>query len=277
MRENNAKSLREMLAQLSNEQLNEMMRLELRKETPDKNAVELILGILEEREADAPAENDPRSVAAWETYQKRIREGVLRPKPKRRFRWGWLAASAAVLVLILAMVVPQRADAESFWETLDRWKNSILEFFGPHEDISELEYEFKTDNPGLQQVYDEAERLGIDRPLIPMWFEEAYDLMSCQVVSSPTVNRMAVEFTDGSKTAVFNIDIYREKVLHGYWGDGIEYDTYEKEGAKYKITRNNDRWVAIWTKDNVEYFLTIDCQEETLDQILDSIYGLEEQ
>ena len=44
----------------------------------------------------------------------------------------------------------------------------------------------------------------------------------------------------------------------------------------YNITRNNDWWVAVWTKDNIECSIALDCQEETLRRILDSIYTMED-
>lgn len=273
MRENNAVSLREMLEQLSSARLSEMMRLELRKEAPDKNSVELILGILEDREAETPDEADAQTEMAWERYQNRIEEGILRPKPVRHWHWGWLASAVAVTVVVLLAVVPQRADARTIWEILDRWKDSILELFTSSEEVRDIENDFNPNNPGLQQLYDEAVEIGIENPLIPMWFEEAYELSLLQVMQNPTTNGVVAEFLAGTKLAVFNVDVYGEKPLHGYCGEEAYYKEYEREGTIYQITRNNDQWVAIWTKDNVEYFLTIDCQEDTLDRILTSIYG----
>ena len=51
---------------------------------------------------------------------------------------------------------------------------------------------------------------------------------------------------------------------------------YEKNGMNFYITQNNDSWVAVWTKENIECFLTLDCQEDTLRRILGSIYVTED-
>lgn len=276
MRENNGVSLREMLEQFPTARLNEMMRLELRKETPDKSSLELILSILEERESALPVENDAQAEAAWEAYQKRIQEGVIRPKPARNWKWVWWTASAAAIVLVLLLVVPQRADAEELWEMLDQWKNGILELFNSSEKTRDVELSFEPNHPGLQQLYDEVVKAGIEDPLIPMWFEEEYDLTSCTATKNPTTHGVSAEFTAGMKKAVLNVDVYAEKPLHGYYGEETYYKKFEQAGAVYTVTRNNDLWVAIWTKDNVEYFLTIDCQENTLDRVLESIYGMGE-
>ena len=275
MQENNNLSLPEILEQLPTSQLSEMMRQELRKETPDKNAVKLILSILEKREENVP-ELDAQTQAAWDRYQQRVESGSLRPKSsKNRLLVRWVV-SAAVIAVALLFLVPQRADAAGFWGLLDRWRNSILEFLTPDERISDLENAFETDNPVLQKVYDAVLEIGVDDPLVPSWLPENSVLKSLDELNTPVAKRVVAEFSIGEKKAVLNVDIYTEKTFHGYCGDGIDYDSYEKEGTTYIITSNENKWVSVWTKDNVEYSLSIDCQEETLRRILASIYEMEE-
>ncbi|MCI7809717.1 hypothetical protein MR626_10615 [bacterium] len=275
MQENNNLSLLEMLEQLPTSQLSEMMRQELRKETPDKNAVKLILSILEMREENVP-ELDAQTQAAWDRYQQRVESGSLRPKSsKNRLLVRWVV-SAAVIAVALLFLVPQRADAAGFWGLLNRWRNSILEFFTPDERISDLENAFETDNPGLQKVYDAVLEMGVEDPLVPSWLPENSVLSAFEEINTPVANRILSEFVIGENKAVLIVDSYSEMTFHGYCGDGINYDSYEKEGATYIIAHNEDKWVSVWTKDNAEYSLSIDCQEETLRRILTSIYEMEE-
>lgn len=275
MQENNNLSLLEMLEQLPTSQLSEMMRQELRKETPDKNAVKLILSILEKREENVP-ELDAQTQAAWDRYQQRVEEGSLRPKSsKNRLLVRWVV-SAAVIAVALLFLVPQRADAAGFWGLLDRWRNSILEFFTQDERISDLGNAFETDNPGLQKVYDTVLEMGVSTPLVPTWLPENSSMTVFDEINTPVANRVLAEFNIEENKAVLTVAIYKEKTFHGYCGDGIDFDSYEKEGATYIITRNDNRWVAVWTKDNVEYSLSMDCQEDTLRRILASIYEMED-
>lgn len=276
MQENNVTSLREMLEQLPTSRLDEMLHLELQKEPPDPDAVRLILGILEEREKNLHEEPTPQQIAAWEKYQQRIAESSLRPKKVRRWNWVWRAASAAVLVFVLIAFVPQRVEAEGFWGILSRWKESFLEFLDPEEKRVEAEKGYNTDHPGLQQVYDTVvAELGITDPMLPEWLEDECILLSCQVIHTPNADGAYAVFADGNKEIALNVDNYVEKYFHKYYRDGDYSKTYEKEGVQFDITRNNDKWVAVWTKDNIEYFLTIDCQEDTLQRILKSIYVME--
>lgn len=275
MQENNNLSLLEMLEQLPTSQLSEMMRQELRKETPDKNAVKLILSVLEKREENVP-ELDAQTQAAWNRYQQRVEAGSLRPKSSKNWHLIRWVVSAAVIAVALLFLVPQRADAAGFWGLLDRWRNSILEFFTPDDRISDLENAFETDNPGLQKVYDTVLEMSVDDPLVPSWLPDNSVLSAFEEINTPAANRILSEFVIGENKAALIVDIYSEKTFHGYCGDGINYDSYEKEGATYIITRNENKWAAVWVKDNVEYFLTIDCQEDTLRRILASIYEMEE-
>ena len=42
------------------------------------------------------------------------------------------------------------------------------------------------------------------------------------------------------------------------------------------IMRNIDNWVVVCTKDKTEFTITVDCQEDTLRRILESIYVMED-
>lgn len=273
--QNNGITLLEMLSQLPTEQLDEMLHSELEKESPDDHAVRMILDLLEERESEEPIEMDEQTAQAWEKYQTRLEEGGLKPKPAKRLHLRWLLTTAAVLVLVMTFIIPQQAYAETFREMLTRWKQDILEVFVPGESRTEVASSFATDNEGLQQLYDMALDLGIDSPLIPMWLDD-YKLSDCKTVKTPSSKSITAELTNKSKYSIFQIDIYAEETFHGFCGDDAYYEAFEKNGAKYEITCNGDRWVAVWKKDKVEYFLTMDCQEDTLRRILASIYVMEE-
>ena len=58
--------------------------------------------------------------------------------------------------------------------------------------------------------------------------------------------------------------------------DEFHVKTKEIEGTQFTIVSNNDTWTAVWSKDNIECFITADCQEEEFYRILKSIYLMEE-
>lgn len=268
-------SLRDLLEQQPTTQLDNMLQGELSKDLPDPYSVQLILDILEEREMTESMQMTPQTELAWETYQQRLEEGGLQPPKTIKFhRWRWLLATAATIMLVFTFIIPMRAEAETFWEMLVRWQNSILEFLNPDSDKTTYEYTFKTDNEGLQQIYDAALELGVEEPLIPMWIDD-YSLLEFEMTSTPLSDGVTAKLTSDKKVIAFRVDVYQETTFHGYCGEDTYYEAYEKEGATYRITRNLDKWVAVWSKDYVEYSLTLDCQVDTLRRILASIYVME--
>lgn len=273
MQDNTMLSLRERLRELPTGELDEMLHAELRKETPDEYSVRLILSILEEREK--PAEMDAQTEAAWEKYRERMN---MKPARRRSRSWFRLATTlAATAVLALLVLVPQRAEALEFIrDVISEWRNDILEFFSPGETVSELKQGFETDHPAMQLIYDTAVEMGIEEPLIPTWFEEGYEVILSEIITTPSKERLNVVLEIGNKRAIINIDIFFSEIAHGYYGEDNTYKTFENGETVCQITNNFDKWVAIWKKDNIEYSITLDCQEEILDKILSSIYVLED-
>lgn len=266
--------LRESLEQLETAKLDAMLQAELEKSAPDPDSVRLIMSVLEGREAAAPVPVTDSEEAAWQQYQKRM--AGLRKKPAPVRRWMAGAASVVLVVGMLFAVMPQQAEAETFWEMLQRWSDSLLEMLNPREHMSSLDYSFETDNPGLQQVYDAVVELGVTEPVVPMWLPEGCELTSLDVVRTPMLAGITARFLHDGSEIVYQADLYDGEPAHQFYRDGSHYEEYEKNGMNFCVTQNNGSWVAVWTKNNIECSLTLDCQEETLQRILESIYVMED-
>lgn len=276
MRDNSITSLRELLEKMPTAQLDQMLQEELDKEKPDGNAVRMILRVLREREKDMPVEITPEIQEAWEKYRRNTaaidsREG------KRRIP-GWLIriGSVAAILAVMIFAVPQEADAESLFEKLARWTDSVVDFFSPDKaNDNLLEYEFTSDNPGLQQVYEAVKELGITVPVVPTWLPEGYELVEFKKIETSQKKNVIANFSSSQNAIVFKVDIFDEDVSHKYHRDETAFDTYEIFDVAHTILRNNNRWVVIWFRDRTECFLTLDCQENALYEILNSIYVTE--
>lgn len=277
MQNNSITSLRERLEALPTEQLDRMLQEELEKEKPEGQLIRIVLKVLWEREKDMPVEITPGIEAAWEKYrQKTASDGR-----KGRFP-GWLIriGSVAAVVAVLLFAIPREAEAESLFEKLARWTDSVVDFFSPDKaNDNLLEYTFVSDNPGLQQVYEAVKELGVNVPVVPTWLPEGYELVECKEINTTQKKGVSANFIDAgdsSNGVIIKVDVYGEDVSHKYHRDETAFDTYEVFDVAHTILRNNDRWVVIWFRDNIECFLTLDCQEITLYEILESIYVTED-
>lgn len=263
---------RSVLERLPTERLRDMLREELQKQTPDADTVRRIMRILQEREEAENVEISPAVEAAWEEYLANS------PRAEAKSGRGWLprAAAVAVVLIVVHLAVPQGAKAGHFYEMLTRWTDSVLEFFDPHDtETNALDYEFQTDHPGLRQVYDTIAALGVTEPVVPMWLPEGYELTSCDTTNTSRKTGVRAFFSDGNDTVVLKVDIYSDESAHTYHKDEATGKIFEKRGIIHDIVQNNGRWAVIWTRGNLECFLSANCQEDTLYRILDSIYTTE--
>lgn len=274
MKVHNVIGLRESLEQLETEALQEMLQAELERDTPDPDPVRLILSVLEEREGETPSQLADEKKVAWQKYQKKV--SGLKKKPAKH--WNVLARAASVVLIIgvLFAAIPGQANAETFWEMLQRWSANLLEIVNPKEHISSAGYIFQTDNEGLQQVYDAVVELGVAEPVVPMWLPDEYDLTELTVKHTPLAQWVLARFLNRESEIVYKVTLYNGEPAHQYYKDDTYYETYEQNGAIYNIARNNNLWVVVWTKENIECSIFVDCQEDTLRRILDSIYKMED-
>jgi len=275
MQSNNVTSIRQMLEQMPTEDLREMLDQELHAEPVNDDAVRMLLSILRERRKTVTVEMTPNLERAWEKYQQDTDE-IWKGSRRSRIIRSWVsraAAAAAVLAVLLVPIVPKEAGAESLWEALVRWTTEIVEFFGPEDNEHRyIEYEFSTDHPGLQQVYEAVVELGVTDPVVPMWLPEGYELVECQMFSNPAKQRVYSRFAYHDKEIIFCIDVYSTDISRMYQKTGYETNVYEYGGITHVVFNNNTTLSAIWEQKKTECSISVDIQEDILKEIIKSIY-----
>lgn len=264
--------LRRELETIPSEQLRVMLHAETEKDVPDDDLVLTILHILEDRDPDEITPASSREKAAWKLFRKRVRAR----KRKLPFNTRSLANAAVFLLVIslLMVMIPGQAEADSWWDRIARWTDDFFGFFREEEEetFKLEEYEFRTDNPGLQQVYDAVVELGVTEPVVPMWLPEGYKLD--YLISDTVLDKklLIASFEDSKKTIIYQATVLSTDKSGQYMKDGTPIITYEKYNTAYNIMKNNDIWVVVWTNENIECSMFIDCQEDVLYEIIASIY-----
>ena len=265
------------LVQRSTAELEMLLEEELKKQMPEDDVVLTLLHILKEREPNLPLHLSAREEEAVKRYQQK-RKNSKHKKPFTR-RLLSIAASVILVLTMLFAIAPQEAEAETFWEMIQRITAAVLEYIAPQELLrdAESEYTFKTANPGLQQVYDEVIKLGITEPVVPMWLPEGFELKESQHTETPMLKGIIACFTDDNNEIVYKLELYTGEPARQYYKDDTHYESHEWDGTTYHIARNKELWVVIWEKEKIECLLTVDCQEDTLRRILSSIYVTEDE
>lgn len=260
------------LEQLSVQQLEEMLRQELNKQQPEGDTVRQILAELRTRTEPVDTQSPAVQAAVRkfkadeEAWQKRRRHQAC-----RKWLAGVLSAAAVLCVVLLA--VPGAANAESIWERLARWTETVFAFFSSEDDQSDDTY--VTDHPGLQQVYDAVTELGITQPVVPTWLPEEYELSKLSVHQQPAKARIYAKFNAGTNLIAYTINENQDYAVTQYSKDEEGIETYENGGIIHYILRNGNRITAIWNTESIECSVCVEGQEEVLYQIIDSIYERE--
>lgn len=259
------------LESVSTEELRTMLRREMEKDDPDDDLVLSILHILEEREPEVLDSGSEKEKAAVKLFRKRVRARRL---GRVRHNHSFMKAASIVLVIcLLFALVPQQAEADNWWQRLTKWTDDFFGFFREEEEAFHLhEYEFQTDNPGLQQVYDAVVEMGVTIPAVPMWLPEGYELVECTTVETPIKQYICAQFLNDDSECVLQINVLNTQDPKVYYKDEIPVEEYEKGGMIHSVVQNMDRWAVSWTKDNIECAFSIDCSEEVLHEIIESIY-----
>lgn len=279
MEPNSVTSLREMLEQMSTAQLDEMLNNELRSVNPSADAVRMIMQVLRVREKDVPVEVTPQIQKAWEKYQ-RDSEKIWNKAERTRIRQRRIvqvASTAAILVILLVTIVPQQVGADSIWRKIASWTEDFFGFKDPNAvERPQEEYMFRTDLEGLQQIYDTLVELGVEDPKIPTWLPGEPELVELKTTPMSALNIVQATLANDSGRIIFKINVYNSNVDNEYHKDQTLVSSFEKDGTTYNVMQNNGMWTAAWLVNNIEYSFTTDCQEDTLLQILESIYTVEE-
>ena len=256
--------------EMSTHQLDAVLQQELQKENPESEVVLEIIRILEDREADRPVEISRKISDAWKKYKDR----TIPQKRNVRKRGWYISAAAVAAVVLLITAVPKAVGASNIFDVLVRFTDSVVQFFAPNDDPGDLqnEYTFQTDNPGLQQLYDEVVRLGVTEPVVPMWLPEGYELAELKVDPMPKNAKIHAYFANGDTYINISFQISDEITSTQYERVAGEMEVYEFAGTGHVIMENENSFSAAWAKVGVECFITTSLDNQDLYKIIKSIY-----
>lgn len=275
MNKRNKTSLTALLGNMSTGQLDKMLQEELKKECPDGTTVRLILGVLENRDSTHTIEHCREVDDAWTKYQAHTKCTV--PTQVRRHRLVLKVASVVLVLGILLTIVPQAAAAKGLFDRIAQWTDSFFELLVSEDQLNQnAEYSFRTDNPGLQRVYDTVVEFGITEPVVPMWLPGDYQLILHNVYADTDCKKITANFVDENKSAVIQIKVLTKSAPSSFFKDGSIIESYETNGMDFSVTYNEGQWVAVWVRENIECFVTLNCQEDDFYRMIDSIYSVED-
>ena len=246
----------------------EILEREIAKEVPDDELVLAILGELKRRDEDRPVELTDGQKKIWEEHERKIRKRsihILHPLVR--------AAMVALALCALVLTVPTNASAGSLWKIVARWTADIFRYENIGEETVETEdVGFATDNEGLQAVYDALGELGIEPRPVPRWLPEGYVLEWIEEKDTPAQKGVNAGFTNGEKRIIISYKEMDKDLSPDYYKEDASIVEYECNGIFYNLIENLENWTINWTIQNLKCFVSVDCQEDVVIEIIKSIY-----
>ena len=260
--------------QLPTEELDKILQAELEKEHPDEDVVLPILQIIEEREKDYPAEDNPEALAILEKLSE---HDTSSNQLKTRRRWIAGAAALVAVACVVVMALPRTVGAESIFSVLFRWTSGVFDFFTPEKDAKNppVEYVFETDNSGLQQLYGKVTELGVTEPIVPMWMPEEFELISLKATQIRDEGyKVSALFKNDEKMVSFSYRISRD-VSTKVEKENTAVELYDYADVHHFILENGENWVVTWVVDGVECLINTNMSKDDIYTIIKSIYRSE--
>lgn len=280
MKKENMTYQREALEVLSSAQLDEMLKAELNKDGMDEDLVLSILNILEHREADEFTIDPADMEAVWAQFRESHPEPVL-PRTKEvpaknrtgPRRWLGRMAVAAAVLCVMILVTPKAMGAENIFTIIGRWTQDVFAFFSSFGDSQKPQaYTFETDHPGLQQIYDAVSELGVTKPVVPTWVPEGYELTELKTTPTRRGVKIYAQLIKDGSVIQFTYEFYSDAESNVYEKNKGNAAVCEISYVKHYIVANEEWWTAAWAVKDLECSIMTDVKEETLYQVLRSIY-----
>ena len=265
----------EVLARLPREALRRMLTEELQKDTKqiDDAFVRLLLAELQARGSDPVFTDDDAVMAACEKFQAATE--TTPASPKRWYQHWMLKAASVLLVLGILFFSLPAAEAKNVPEVLTWWSDSLFQFFRPNSKPNIEAYVYKTDHPGLQQIYDAVTEAGVTVPIVPMNLSDEFKLTELKIFPSPDDISIHTRLTNNHNDILFTIIAHNQQAMLQHEKKDESITVWSTAGIDHYVLSNNNTWIITWVTENIECSITTDCPEEDVYKLINSIYTSE--
>ncbi len=217
-------------------------------------------------------EPQPRHMDARTSYELFLKRMKAKDKKRRGSRTlVKVCIAAAVIAAFLAASVAV-AYARGF-DLFDRIAQWTAETFG----LTSAGTSGKNSEevpPQLQGMKDAMEQYNVSSSYLPSYWPEGYEKSRITSLDGPESNMIFGVFEENGNYIVLSyVQLLSEMPENSYNIDDQPLEVYEHNGIEFHIMTNTEKFLAVWTSDNVECRLSgLDSYEDFI-KILDSIGG----
>ena len=302
MADRDAKNKYAYLDQLTTEELQELLRVDIDSPvSSDDEAIFYILEVIEKRGCADPSVSFPDLGKSWKEFnelyntaeatgaslypadlekhhtQSQEKSSPIKPGKKARTLRRCLLVAAILVCLVAALTIPVSGYANIF-QMIGQWSAEQFGFKVSNTgnyDSYETESNNSTATVGadLQNIMIQN---GITEPTVPKWIPEGFELLDdISVYEFASSGNLQIDATYSDGTDIFAISCIRHNSQiydTFYEKDNGEVEIYIAGGTEHYIFSNLKSYTAAWCTGNLECSISTTLPKSDLEKAIDSIY-----
>lgn len=265
---------------MSDEALEELLRLDAKREAGMELNTEEILYILEVLEKRSGSDSSGKSAEeAFQSFKENycpidgnqesdhgivIRNSETKKRKAPRCFQRVLTTAAVFAVIVSVSVQVAGFD---FWDTIANWTKDTFHFGADGYTVAST--------PQSDRTYDSLEQAmaakQIPVSLLPTWFPDGYILEEVRISELPDNKAVLARYLNGDKEIKIQITNYLTSTPHQLEKSDSLVETYEVDNTSYYIFSNYEQTQVTWITDRYECNLTGNLTVPELKIMIESI------
>lgn len=270
---------------LNEEQLKDILRSEL---LSDETNVELIKKVNDVLRSKSTKKVDCNIDSAWQDF---IKEGLTSEllyadelsinnnqvsksdATKKRSRFHIAIAAAIIVMLLINGTFTANALGYDLWDVIVNWTNETFGFISRehsnqgNDSVSQLDFmdEFIS-------IQSSLEDYGITEKVIPTYVPDEFERSYAKIDDSTENTAFIYMYSNDNRSIILRYVIFSTTLGSSFQKDEGEPEIYEASGVEHYIATNVGKYIAIWTRGNLECSISgLDSRGELI-KMIDSIY-----
>lgn len=273
---------------MTNEELEEILRLDAQKTEGEESDLEMLLYVMEvltvrKKNSEPPGKTAREAFETFKEYympddstadtaQVPSKAQVINMKPTKRLR-PWLSrlvATAAILALVFVSSITAHAMGIDIWEIIVTWTQET--FYLKDSDQSETPAPNEKDIREYTSLQAVLDQYCIATQLTPTWFPDGYELVDVKVEETPMYTSFLAVYQYDQQKIKIQIKEFLESDPEQIEQSDTVIDEYASNGTSYYIFADNKQLRAVWIKDCYECYISGQLDIDTIKMMIDSIY-----
>lgn len=272
---------------MTNEELEEILRLDAQKTEGEESDLEMLLYVMEVLAVRRKNSETPGKTAgeAFKTFKEHYlsddstddtehvssKAQVINAKPTKHLR-PWLSrlvATAAILAFVLVSSITAHAMGIDIWDIIVTWTQETFQLRGT--DSDDIQEAVDTDNRDYMSLQAALDQKSIAVSLVPTWIPEGYELADVRIDESPMQLVFVALYKYEDSRIKIQVKQYLDTDPQQIEQSDSLIEEYESNEITYYIFADNKQLRAVWLNNCYECYISGQIDIDTIKMMIDSI------